>query len=174
MKNFFKEFTSLRSLCGMALCLALAVVLDLFVSIYVTQELALTLTFIPLALAGMLYGPVPAFVIGMLTDLLSFFIKPTGAYFPGFTLTMALTGLVFGLLLYRCKTELWRVALAKTLVNIFLNLALNTLWIAILYSKGFWALLPPRILKNLALLIPEILLLWGILNPVAHVLKKQA
>lgn len=165
---------SIRSLCGMALCLSLGVVLDLFVSIYVTQELALTLTFIPLALAGMLYGPLPAFIIGMLTDLLSFFIKPTGPYFPGFTLTMALTGLVFGLFLYRFKTALWRVALAKTIVSIFLNLALNTLWIAILYSTGFWVLLPRRILKNLALLIPEILLLWGILSPLAHVLKKQA
>ena len=174
MKNAFKEFTVPRSLCGMALCLAMGVILKCFVSIYITPELELSLVFLPFSLAGMLYGPAAGFFVGGLTDLLGFFIKPTGPYFPGFTLTAALTGLVFGLLLYRLKSELWRVAVAKTVINVFLNLALNTLWLTVLMNKGFWAMLPSRVIKNLALLVPEILLTWGIINPIAQIMKKSS
>ena len=100
-------------------------------------------------------------------------IKPTGPYFPGFTLTTALTGLVFGLFLYKGQTKLWRMAAAKVLINLLLNLLLNSLWLKLLYGSAFWAMLPTRLVKNAALLPIEIALLWLILVPVRKYLMKN-
>ena len=52
----------------------------------------------PLLLAGLLVGPRTGFAIGCLTDILGFAMRPVGMFFPGFTLTQALTGMIPGLL----------------------------------------------------------------------------
>lgn len=45
----------------------------------------------PLLLGGLLVGPRTGFAIGCLTDLIGFMLHPNGPFFPGFTLTQALT-----------------------------------------------------------------------------------
>ncbi len=169
----FKEFKKLRSLTGLGMCLALGVILSFFFSVQLSQELKLTFSFLPLALIGMMYGPSCGFIAGAALDLICYVIKPTGPYFPGFTLTTALTGLVFGLFLYKGQTKLWRMAAAKVLINLLLNLLLNSLWLKLLYGSAFWAMLPTRLVKNAALLPIEIALLWLILVPVRKYLMKN-
>ncbi len=43
--------------------------------------------------------------------------------------------------------------MAELLIKILVNCILNTLWISMLYGKGFFALLPLRVLKN-AIMLP--------------------
>ena len=45
----------------------------------------------------MMYGPLSAGVAYALGDLLGMMIFPNGSYFPGFTLTAFLTGVIYGL-----------------------------------------------------------------------------
>ncbi len=178
MKNsIFKEsaaeFSRLRSLAGLGMCLALLIVLTLFGSFYITTTLKLSLGFLILSLIGMVYGPVCGFAAGAAADLICFVLKPSGPYFPGFTLTTALTGFIFGLFLYRFRTELWRMIASKALVNLLLNLVLNSLWLNLLYGSAFWAMLPSRLLKNVALLPIEVLLMWLVLVPCSKLLKDR-
>ncbi|MDO4289470.1 MAG: ECF transporter S component, partial [Eubacterium sp.] len=49
-------------------------------------------------LSGFILGPTAGFIVGFISDLLCFFIKPAGPYFIGFTLAMGLTGMIPGLL----------------------------------------------------------------------------
>lgn len=106
--------------------------------------------FIATGLIGFLYGPVISFITGALGDLLGFFLFPSGGnYFPGYTLTSALSGFIYGKVLYGKKITLPRMLLACGLVCCICNIGLNTLWTSILYNKAFLALLPARLLKNL-------------------------
>lgn len=54
----------------------------------------------PLLLAGLLVGPRTGFAIGCLTDVIGFALRPTGFFFPGFTLTQGLTAMLPGLLVH--------------------------------------------------------------------------
>ena len=80
-------------------------------------------------------------------------IFPSGSYFPGFTLTAFLTGVIYGVVLYKHPKTWGRIILATCLVCLGMNLCLDTVWLHILMGKGFFALLPTRIFKA-AIMIP--------------------
>ena len=61
----------------------------------------------PLLLGGML-GPRTGFAVGCLTDLIGFAFRPTGPFFPGFTLTQGLTCMLPGLFTRLRDPFTWR------------------------------------------------------------------
>ena len=91
---------SISELTVSAMLVALGIVLS-FVRIPLSQVTEITLTGLPIALGGYLFGPLTGFVIGALVDGGGCLIAPKGPYFPGFTLSSGLIGLIYGLLLYR-------------------------------------------------------------------------
>ena len=156
----------------MALLLALSVIIDQF-SLQLTPSLKVGFGFIVTGLSGMLYGPVCAGLMGGVGDIVRFIIKPTGTFFFGFTLNAILGGILYGLCFYKNKVTIWRCIISKTLANAIINILLNTLWLSILMGKGFYALLGPRITKNLIALPIEIILLWLILGQLAYYFRKH-
>ena len=146
----------------MACLIALEIILTRFLSINL-PFLRLGFGFLPVAVMGMMYGPLWAACGYTIGDVLGMLIFPTGPYFPGFTLTAFLTGLIYGLVLYR-KEVTWKRALAAVLViSIGINLCLDTLWLSMLYGEAFWGLLVSRLIKfPFAIVIQTILipLVW--------------
>ena len=69
------------------------------------------------------------------SDLVGAILFPFGAYFPGFTLTAAFSGLVYGLMLGG-KPALSRILMAYLITTVVVTLGFNTLFTAILYVKG--------------------------------------
>lgn len=141
-----------------ALLLASAIVINRFLSIN-TSIVSIGFTFVPLMLAGIILGWKYSLVIGLLTDLIGALLFPFGSYFVGYTISSALTGLVYGLLLYRKdkfavdKKFMINLIIAILIVCIFINGGLNTLWLVITSKKAFIAILPTRVIKQL-LMIP--------------------
>ena len=104
------------------------VVLSRFLSIS-TESLKIGFAFVPLVCCAMLYGPVWGAVAGGLADFIGAVLFPIGPYFPGFTLTNALIGLVFGLFcaaahlvrlvsspfVPRCSSTIWCSVCCSTL-----------------------------------------------------------
>ena len=144
-------------LVTMAFLIALEIVLTRFCSIN-TPILRIGFGFLPVAMMGIMFGPLWAGIGYAVGDLLGMLIFPSGAYFPGFTLTAFLTGLVFGFFLHG-KEITWKKVLPASLVVILgLNLVLDTIWLSILMGDGFVALLPTRIFKC-AVMLPIHLIL---------------
>lgn len=145
------NITNVRGLVLGALLVALYVVLGFF-KIYITPDNRLSLTFIAVVVAGYVMGPVPAMVIGGLGDLVGFMIFPTGgAYFPGFTISAALSGLIYGLCLYKrpLKQLIWWIILSRVLITVGISMFLNTVWNAILYRKAVQFIVIARVVKAL-------------------------
>jgi ECF transporter S component (folate family) len=160
-----KEFGKLRTLAACAMLLALGAALDYFGSFYLSGTLKISSTFIAIAAAGYLFGAIPAMVVGGVLDVLMWLIKPAGVFFPGYTLSAELGGLIFGLCLYNRKDKalLFMAPFSKLLINLFVNLGLNTYWSALFTGKGYLALLPARALKNALLWPVESALLIAVL-----------
>ncbi len=143
----FGQIKNLRAVTLSAMLLALSVILGYF-TIEAGPFLKIGLSSLVNAFVCFLFGPVlGAFYEGVL-DIIKFVIKPTGPFFPGFTLNAVLAGMIYGTVLYNRPLSFRRVLLAESLVALLINCGLNTLWISLLYGKGFFVILPMRLLKN--------------------------
>ena len=96
-----------------------------------------------------LFGPVAGAVYGGVLDLVKYVVKPTGAFFPGFTLNAMLGGVLYGTILYRKPLTFRRALWADLVVALICNIFLNTLWLSMMSGKAMMVLLPMRVLKNL-------------------------
>ena len=134
-------------LVTIAFLIALEIILTRFCSIN-TPILRIGFGFLPVAMMGIMYGPVWAAIGYAVGDVLGMLIFPSGVYFPGFTVTAVLTGFVFGFFLHNKDKITWKTVLPASLIVILvLNLCLDTFWLSILMGDGFIALLPTRIFK---------------------------
>ena len=92
----------------LALLTAIQVVLSRFLS-FSTLSLKIGFAFLPVTIGAAVLGPVGGAIVGGLGDFLGAVLFPIGPYFPGFTLTTALSGVAFGVAIYRRRTPsaLW-------------------------------------------------------------------
>ena len=91
---------SLLSLTYAAMLIAIGVILG-FLKLPLNPFVELRFQQIPIAISGFLLGPFYGGAVGALTDILSYFVHPTGEFFPGFTLSSALTGVIFAVFIPR-------------------------------------------------------------------------
>lgn len=128
--------------------IALEVVLSKLVSINISF-LRIGFGFLPIAILAIMYGALWSGLAYAIGDVIGGFLFPTGAFFPGFTLTAFLTGLLFGWVLYGKKVTFMRALVASALVCVLCNLLLNTYWLTFIIGKGFKVLLASRAVKEL-------------------------
>ena len=154
---------STGKLVFLALMVALNVVLGRL-SIQLTQEIRLSIVgFMPIAMSAYLLGPVYGALTGAAGDIVNYmlFTHVYGHYFPGYSITAALSGLWYGYMLYKKKITWPRAILAIVPVILLGEMGLNSIWVYIMYSKTFWANLPMRIVTNLIEMPLKILILMG-------------
>lgn len=163
-KEWFKEYVSIdtQSMVIMGLLIAVEVILTRFVSIQ-AWNLRIGFGFLPIAVAGMMLGPVRAGIMAALADLLGAILFPSGTFFPGFTLTALLIGILYGIFLYK-KTNTWRILTAIGIHQCILSLFVNTLWLSILYGSPYWPLFITRTVQTAVMLPVEIICLAAVCN----------
>ena len=130
-------------MCGMLI--ALDVVLTRFASVNLWDR-RIGFSFVAVAVAAYLYGPLAAALAHGISDALGAILFPTGAYFPGFTLTAALIGLLYGLCFYR-SNNVWRTSAGVIASQVVCSVGLNTLWISITNHTPYLAVLPGRLIQ---------------------------
>lgn len=148
---------NIQMLALLGMLTAIEIVLSRFCSIS-AWNIKISLSFLPVSAAAMLYGAAPAAAVAALGDFAGAILFPIGAYFPGFTLTAALTGALFGLLLHRQRT-LARIAAAAAVNQLVFSLLLNTLWISILYGSPYGPLFLTRSVQTLVMLPVQVVML---------------
>ena len=159
-----KEMKNVRSLTGAAFLAALSPVLGMM-TINVNQYMQIGFTSLIHAMTGFLYGPVVACCVGGIADIIKFLIKPTGAFFPGFTLNEMLVGFLYGLFFYRQKEiTITRAVIVRLIITFGINLTLTPLWLSIMYGNAFKFMVPVRLIKNIVKIPIDIFLLGTLLR----------
>ncbi len=167
-----KELKKLPSLTGASMLLALDVILSFFFRLELSPTLRMGVSFVARGACGMLYGPVVLSLSAAAGDLIKYVLKPTGPYFWGFTFNAALAGLIYGLFLYKGKVTIWRVAGAKVLVNLLVNVVIGTYWKSLMYGKAFMVAVVPSFIKNVTMLPLECLILYVSLKAFKEVFRR--
>ncbi len=157
-----------------ALLLTLTIILARFLSIK-TQFIAISFSFVPILLSAIWLGPKYTVIISGFADLIGAILFPFGEFFIGFTISSVISGLIYGLILHKKQGEftkkqiLVRLIIASSIVTIFVNMILNTLWLVIMYDKAFIVLLGARAVKELIVLPVQVVTMFLVyqgLNPI--------
>jgi ECF transporter S component (folate family) len=152
-----KNIFNLRTLIALALLAALGAVFSAFLSIEIVpaglKVVEISLTPVPVMLAGVLFGPLAGGLVGFVADTAGFFMGPqAGAYNPAFSVTMALFGIIAGLFFFKSqKNTAWRMTTMAVAAQVVCSVILNTAFLCIFYPSVFtlFAILPMRAVSAL-------------------------
>ncbi len=142
-------------LCG--LFVAASIILTRFFGFMMMGgTIRISLGAVPIALSGIMLGPAAGVLVGIVADLVGVMMLPQGSFFPGFTVSSALQGLIPAIFVYRyyidSKVDFSKIAamtaVAIIVSTIVVSLGLNTLWLSILFQKGFMVLIPTRVISS--------------------------
>ncbi len=172
---FLDSLKTLKSVRGITVCamlIAVCCVLGLF-KFGISQDINITFFFLPISVAAVLLGPIPAMAVGGIADILGCIIRPTGPYFPGFTINSIIMGLVFGIFFYGKKPNLLKIIIARLILAVVIDLILIPIWLHLLYGSPLvWALFLERLVK-IAVLGPIEVLLMFFANSAVYRLKDK-
>ena len=163
-----KKLYNTKTLTVGAMLTAIGIILGFF-KIPITKIIEIRFGSLPIALSGMLFGPAVAGVIGALIDIGGYLVYPTGPFFPGFTISNIVTGVIFGLFLYKKKCSFVRIFLAELVNTVIVGLLMNSYWLYMLYfskdhtanlvlgshiieMSGFTAVLGSRLIKEVVMI----------------------
>lgn len=166
-----------------AVFLAMLIILSRFLSIK-TPILKISFAFVPTMLCAIWLGPKWTVLLNVLGDVIGATLFPTGPYFIGYTISTAIAGLIYGILLYQkqempynSKQLALRLFISTTLVAVIVNMGLNTLWSSITTGKAFLVLLSVRIVKQLIMIpihvIVMLLIEKALRNPFYTYIRSQ-
>lgn len=161
----FTTLTDTRVLAAAGMLSAIAIVLG-FYKIPLTELIELRFQSLPVAVAGYLFGPVCAGIVGFVADIGGYLIRPTGPFFPGITLSSVISGVIFGLILHDRKPTVQRIFAAEAVYTLICGILLNSLWLSILYGHGVIAVMTARLAKELVMIPINTLMLAAVMQPV--------
>ena len=138
---------NVRKIAVMGMLLAAQVVAGMFFSIKLPL-VNIGFIFLPLSLTGVLCGPLWAAAAGVMGDFLIAALGPYG-YYPPMATTAFLSGMIYGLFLYRKPITIKRVTLCVVTESLLCSVLLQTYWLTLLMNKAYLVLLPTRLFQNL-------------------------
>lgn len=151
-----------------AVLLAMLVVLSRFLSVK-TPIMKISFAFVPTMLCAIWLGPKWSILLNVLGDLIGATFFPTGAYFIGYTVSTAIAGLLYGLILFRKEEKPYkdlefivRLIISTTLVAVIVNMGLNTLWTSMTTGKAFKVLFVTRVTKQLIMIPIHVIVIFTI------------
>ena len=167
------EFKSLRNVVVCGMMAAIAIILGYVAPIKIGNYIRIGFSGIPNQVVDYLFGPAIGAIFGASLDVIKWFLQPSGDFFPGFTISAALGGIIYGFAFYKKSITLGRVFIAQLIVKVFVNIGLNSLWLKMLYDQAIIALLPGRILSNAVMLPIDTFITYVMLTAVARTVRKM-
>lgn len=149
------------------LLVAMSVILGWF-KVPVTNLIEIRFQMLPIAVGGMLFGPAVGGIMGGMEDVLSYLIRPTGPFFPGFSISAAAGGIIFGLMLQK-KQTVFRIFLTEAVYTAVVSILLNNVWLSILYGNAFLPVMLARLPQSLLMIPINTILLSVVIRTVKKI-----
>lgn len=175
-KSFNQE--KIFTLCCLGLLIAIQVVLARFAVIPVGDMMRFSLSFIPVVIAARKFGIVASTAVYGLGDLVGAIVFPTGgAFFPGYTLTAAVVGLIFGIFLRPTKNEEAsaarniKIVLSVLLTQLIGSFLMNSFWRSFQTGTPYTAVLMTRLPQCLVSAVIQSVFMIVFLDRICRVIK---
>ena len=146
------EFSPVQKLTFGAIFLALRVVLG-FLEINIGDSYRITFSPVPVTLCAYMLGSVFGCVTGMLGDIITLIIHPTGGINFGILFAKTLWGAIMGVFLHQKQLSWLRVIWANAVCIIVCNMCITTYSLCVAYGYPLIAILPVRLITNAVFLV---------------------
>jgi len=158
LRDQLHNMKKVQNLCLCGLFAATYVALSL-ANIRATEIIEFRFAFLALIAAASYGGPMMGMTVGIAGDVISYFTVPqSGPFFPGFTLSYAILGFLFGLVLYHSKITPLRAFMAG-FCDFLVSCTLTTVWLHFMYGMEWKYLFTIRLVKcSVSLVINTILI----------------
>lgn len=184
MNNSRRSSMDIKTLVMASFLTAISIVLTRFFYLMIPlaglpSTLRVSFGEIPIMMSGFLFGPLVGGLTGLAADLIGVLINPQGAYFPGFTVSSILWGVIPGVFgqLFRRKGyskdifSIKRIGLTVVTCIAIVSVMLNTYWLSIMLGKGVLVLLPGRLISGLANIPIQTLIITTLLKYITNVVR---
>jgi len=165
-----------RSMVIAAMLTAIYIVLDQpFLSLQLGDWLKINFIFVPVMISAMFYGPVPCAAVCIIGDVLGVVMTGKGVV-PQLILVELIRGVLMGLIMFRKKPTLGRIAFGQSVATLFVNMCLNTavlMWVGFLSAQNVFASIGLRVIKNVVALPIEIAVLFFLLTALSKAMEKN-
>ncbi|MEN3202917.1 MAG: folate family ECF transporter S component [Atribacterota bacterium] len=168
-----------REIAFVGILIAMSVVLTRFASIRIAiggiEGVRIGFGTFPIILSGILFGPVLGALTGALADIIGFALSPMGPYFPHFTLTASLYGILPGILVhFPLRSRTYRIFLAVVVPQIGVGCLLTPYFLHTLFDMPWKVLLIPRLISTPLNVLFYVLLLFSLSRvPLFAALREQ-
>lgn len=151
-----------------AVLLSMLIVLSRFLSIK-TPITKISFAFVPTMLCAIWLGPKWTVLLNVLGDLIGATFFPTGPYFVGWTISTAVAGFIYGIILYKKEKDAYndlqfiiRLTVSTVLVAVVVNMGLGNLWTSITNGKAFIAIFLSRLPKHLIMIPIHVIVIFAL------------
>ncbi len=185
MRKIFRDSAAeLKNARGLTLAALLAAIFAVSYSpfggniIIFQGSFEIRLGFLAIAVAAVLFGPVPAMLAAFVGDIIGTLLFYGGSFFWGYTLSWILMGLGFGVILYKSRGSVPRVVLAMLFNTFVISMLFTTTWQLLMgFGPSFTALFLTRLPRNLILLpvntVLAVLVLRAVFGAYEKVLRRS-
>lgn len=158
--NFSLKTGGVRQMCTLAMLIALAVLLGIYGTFRIGSGIKVTTKFIPIFIAGVLFGPLWGGLAGAMADVIAFIMNPVGGgLIPQITVVEFLYGFTYGLVFFKVHSWSGYSTMMKIIFTILfhifaLNLCLTSYFLAPILNMTYRAAVMMRIpaaLLNMAI-----------------------
>ncbi len=156
--------SKLKKNVTLALLTAMCLVLSNYLSLRIGEGLVIGFGVIPIVVAAILYGGVSAGICYSISNVMRVLLSGYALtpYDVPLTFICFLTGLVYGIFLYKKPITLVSVAIPTVITCLVFNLIGNTYFFSLLMGQGFLAMIPARIVKNVVMIPINIFIIMAI------------
>ena len=169
------KLTSTQNICHVAIFTAICAVVNAL-TFFPVSYISISFVATVCALAGFLYGPKNAFIVGFVGDLITAIIFPAGPYNPLIGLASGLMGMIPGLVFRKTGNIYIKVALSAILTLSICTCGINTLGLWLVYGIGkktFFAYLFARLPFQIIMGAVNAMITVIIMRVLIHVLPKN-
>ena len=119
----YRELRQVKTIAAMGMFGAISVVLG-SLTIVIGDYIKIGFSSVAQQFVDYLFGPVAGGFFAGAMDILKYFIKPTGAFFPGWTISAMTAGVLYGCFFYKKPLSIPRVLIAEFTVSVVCNMLL--------------------------------------------------
>ncbi|MGI6028651.1 MAG: folate family ECF transporter S component [Candidatus Heteroscillospira sp.] len=161
---------NVRMLTQISMLIALQLVLSRLCSIN-TDSLRIGFGFVPMAMCGLLFGPVWTAVAYGVADCIGASVF-YGSINPGITLSVMVCGFFYGLFLHRENVRFFPDVVFAAAGSFLCSMLITTGALSLMYGSPFWVQLGIRMPQGIACMIAELVVI-PVLVQLSRSLKKH-
>jgi len=171
--------TKVRNIVYCALLAALGAIFSAFLSIEIpvgaTKLVEVSLTPVFVIIAGILFGPILGGAVGFVADTTGFFLGVQhGAYNPIFSVSMALFGVIAGIIFLKSNKGEWiKVLITVIIAQVICSVLLNTFAINFFYGVPFKVLFWPRVISALVEMPVYYIVIMALLKAIRPLINRN-